>query len=332
MKVAIIGAGAWGTALAVVLSDRGHDVRLWARRPEFALELAKTRVNQVYLPGVPLPERIEITCELEDCLAGAQMVLIAVPSHSVREIARRIRAFLRPDQLLVNASKGLEAETGMRLSQVLAEELPEFASKLLVLSGPNHAEEVARMIPTAAVIAGENPETLVAAQDGLMCRQFRIYRNTDLIGVELAGSLKNVISLAAGISDGLGFGDNTKGALISRGLAEMIRLGCAMGANPLTFTGLAGLGDLVATATSRHSRNRWAGEQIGKGRDPQEILSSTPQVVEGAWAARAGVKLARHYGVELPITQKVFEVLYEGFDPREAVSELMSRDPKPEIG
>ena len=329
LGLGVVGAGGWGTALAVLLARKGFDVTLWSRRSEHARELEQARENKAYLPGVPLPESVRITCDLRE-VARCSRLILAVPSQALRSLWERLRPLLGAGAAVLNTAKGLEAETGLRLSQVL-EEGGFPADRICVLSGPNHAEEVGRGIPTSSVVAGRSRALIEEWQELLMGSTFRVYTNEDVIGVELGGALKNVIAIAAGISDGLGFGDNTKAALITRGLAEMSRLGVAMGANVITFAGLSGMGDLVATSTSTHSRNTQAGFAIGRGKTLQEVLRSTPMVIEGVPTCRAALSLAAAHGVEMPITRAVAQILFEGKSPRQAVAELMGRGPKSEL-
>jgi len=329
--LAVLGAGSWGTALAVLLADRAP--RLWDHRAERAAALAVSRVNTRYLSGVRLPDRVQVTGDLASAITGASTVVLAVPSHALRDTARRLRATPGFDAhaIVVNAAKGLEAETGKGMSVVLREELPQPLSHIVTLAGPSHAEEVARGMPTTVVVAGIDATILQRVQELCTTETFRVYTNADVVGVELAVSLKNVIAIAAGICDGLGFGDNTKGALLTRGLAEMARLGAACGARPETFAGLAGLGDLVTTAISRHSRNRNLGDAIGRGRTLDEALAEIGMVAEGVRTARAVVDLARRHAVEMPISEQVHEVLFAAKEPRHAIRDLMLRAPKAEI-
>lgn len=330
-QVAVVGAGGWGTALAVMLARAGRRVTLWARRPQHAARLAAQRVNEPYLPGIPIPAGVRVSADLEEA-AQAPFILLAVPSQAVRATWRALAPHLGVGHTVAIAAKGLEIGTGLRLSQVIASEPgPLPPSRIAVLSGPNHAEEVGRGLPTTSVVAASDPRTGEAWQELLMNSSFRVYTNDDVIGVELGGALKNVIALGAGISDGLGFGDNTKAALITRGLAEMARLGAALGARVLTFSGLSGMGDLIATCTSEHSRNARAGRAIGAGTPPEEVVAGTPMVIEGIPTCRAALQLARAAGVEMPITEAVGAVLFDGKPPRQAVSELMGRGPKDEL-
>jgi glycerol-3-phosphate dehydrogenase (NAD(P)+) len=324
--VAVVNAGGWGTALAIKLANQGRAVRLWARRPEMAECIAADRANQRYLPGVRLPDAVEVTADLRGAVAGADAVIVAVIASYMREIARQLRPLLQPDLLLLHGTKGLEPESWRAPSQVLAEELgADYAPRIAVLAGPTHAEEVARELPTAAVVACKDTEVATRLQALLATTMFRVYTNTDVAGVELCSAAKNVIAIAAGIGDGLGYGDNSKAALVTRALAEMWRLVEQYGGTFATIAGLAGVGDVIATCTSRHSRNRWAGEQLGRGCAPEEVIASTPMVIEGIPSARAMVALARARGVEMPICEGVYRILFEGQRPDEALRELLSR-------
>lgn len=323
MKVAVLGAGAWGTALSVLLAAKGVPVYLWARRREFAEELRAYRENRAYLPGVALPALVWPTAQAEEALEGAELALVALPSRAVREI---LSGFPRAP-LYVSATKGLELAGGLRrMSQVIREATG--VDRVLALSGPNHAEEVARFLPTASVVAGEE-EDARRVQALLNSPTFRVYTSPDLTGVELGGALKNVLALAAGMVDGLRLGDNAKAALLTRGLRELVRLGTALGGKEATFYGLAGLGDLLATCYSLHSRNREAGERLVRGVGVEELLGGR-QVVEGLFTVRALVEWARAEGAELPIFEAVYRVAYEGEEPLRALSALMAREPKPE--
>jgi glycerol-3-phosphate dehydrogenase (NAD(P)+) len=327
-NVAILNAGGWGTALAVVLARAGHLVRLWARRPEQALALATARVNEAYLPGVTLPPAIRPTHDLAEAVADCAVAVVVPISAGLRELARRLGPVLPDDALVVHGTKGLERETLLRLSQVIESELqPAHRGRVAALSGPTHAEEVGRGIPAAAVVANPDHEVAAALQAILTSPTFRVYTNSDLVGVELCGALKNVVALATGIGDGLGGGDNARAAVMTRSLAEIGRLVIAAGGQAETVSGLAGIGDLIATCTSRHSRNRRAGEQIGRGVPLEQILAESAQVVEGVPATRATLALAQRYGVSMPIAEQTHAILFEGRDPRAALAELMARDP-----
>jgi glycerol-3-phosphate dehydrogenase (NAD(P)+) len=327
VKVAVAGAGSWGTALACLLARRG-DVVLWGRSAPAMDAVRRERRNVRYLPGVRVPDRVRVTADLAEAAACAAVIL-AVPTRAQAEVARAIAAIRRPARVL-SAAKGYEPGTGMRMSEALLRELGE-ATPVSVLAGPSHAEEVAEGIPTTVVVASSPEDAAVAWQADLMQPTFRVYTNPDLVGVETAAALKNVIAIAAGICDGLGFGDNTKGALLTRGLAEIARLGGALGARPETFAGLAGLGDLVTTCMSRHSRNRRVGELVGRGRSTEEAQAETGMVAEGVQTTRSALEIAAGAGVELPITEQVGRVLFDGKSPREALEDLMGRDAKAEV-
>ena len=331
MNCAIIGAGGWGTALARLLAQKGHSVQLWARRPQFAQELDTLRENRQYLPGVALPtERLTVTSDLARAVESADIILLAVPSFAMRETARALREISADPQAWVNLAKGLERDSLLTMSAVLQQEL--HTENIFTLSGPSHAEEVGRDFPTSVVLAGADLALGERLQRALMTERFRVYLSDDLLGVEYGGAVKNVIALAAGILDGLGYGgDNAKAALIARGLAEMVRLGVRLGARRETFFGLSGVGDLVATCTSEHSRNRRVGYRLGKGESLQQILESMSMVAEGVYATQAVRMLARKHSVEVPITEAVYAVLYEGARPLDQLNALMTRDPKREI-
>ena len=332
MRVAVIGAGGWGTALAISLAGKGTQVNLWVRNSALYKSIVLKRGNETYLPGVKLPPAVRPTLELAEALQEREMVILAVPSHGVRDTARAMRGLLPPQSILVCAAKGLEENSYLRMSQVLEQELgPSFAPRLAVISGPNHAEEVSRGIPTATVAASTSGDTARLVQEALTSPSFRVYTNPDLIGVEMGGALKNIIALGAGIIEGLGLGDNTKAALVTRGLVEMTRLGTALGARARTFTGLSGLGALYVTCSSVHSRNRYVGLQIGQGKILGEILAGMKMVAEGVHTTRAAWALSRQTGVEMPITGEIYRVLFEGKSPRAAIEELMQRSTKPEM-
>jgi glycerol-3-phosphate dehydrogenase (NAD(P)+) len=328
--VSILGAGSWGTALAVLLAP--HEPTLWDHDEKRAVQLKASRHNDRFLPGVTLPDGVQITAHLSAAVRFADVLVFAVPSHTVRSVARRVRDTpgFEPRQLVVNVAKGLEEESCKRMSEVLHDELPQAPGWIVSLVGPSHAEEVARRMPTTVVVSGPDPQVLRQVQELFATESFRVYTNPDLLGVELAVSVKNVIAIAAGIGDGLGFGDNTKGALLTRGLAEMARLGAALGARPETFSGLAGLGDLITTATSRHSRNRNLGEALGRGQSLEQALAGLSMVAEGVRTTRAVLQLAERHRVEMPITAQVHAILFAGKDPRQAIRDLMLRAPRPE--
>jgi len=330
-KIGVIGAGAWGTALSILLSDKGHDVTLWMYEKDLAEETARTRDNRVYLPGFTLPESIQVTSSLETAVRDKAIILSVVPSHTVRVVSKQFTPFLSGDGVIVSASKGIEIETLMPLSEVFKDILPEqFHERLCILSGPSFAKEVAQKMPTAVALASHNPVIAKKVQAIFSNPYFRIYTNPDVIGVELAGSLKNVVAIAAGVLEGMGYGYNTMAALLTRGLAEMARLGIAMGGNLHTFSGLAGMGDLVLTCTGGLSRNRTLGVRIGKGEKLNDIMSGMKSVAEGVKTARAARYLARKYNVDMPIVDEVYQLLYEEKDPKQAVKDLMNRELKDE--
>ena len=328
MKTVVLGSGGWGTALALVLFDNGHDVTLWSHTPEKAVQMAESRENPL-LKDVHLPEGLHITGSL-DCLTGADMVVSAAPSFAVRTTGEKILPYLRTDTVLVTVSKGIERETGLRMSQILQEATGNIC-KVVALSGPSHAEEVGKGMPTTIVAGAKSKETAEYIQNLLMNKVFRVYTSPDMLGIELGGALKNVIALAAGIADGLGCGDNTKAALITRGITEIGRLGLAMGGKLETFCGLTGIGDLIVTCASMHSRNRRAGILIGQGKSMKEAMDEVKQVVEGVYSAKAAMGLAKKYAVEIPIIEQVNLVLFEGKPAAQALDELMLRDRKIEI-
>lgn len=329
--VAVVGAGGWGTALANLLAKKGHPVRLWSHDPEVARLITETRENSRYLPGIPLDPRVEATPVLADAVSGAEIVVSVSPSAFVREVMGAAAAAMRPDALVISASKGIEVDTLRTMAEVLDEVLPRAAAaEACFLSGPSFALEVARELPTAVVVASRVDSAARRAQQLFQTTYFRVYTNPDVKGVELAGALKNVIALAAGMATGLGLGHNALAALITRGLAEIARLGVALGANPLTFAGLAGMGDLILTCTGELSRNRRVGIELSRGRRLEDILSELAMVAEGVSTARAAHALARRTGVEMPIVAEVHAVLFEGRDPRTAVESLMVREPKAE--
>lgn len=330
-KIAVLGAGSWGTALSIVLSDNNHDVRLWSHRKEQVDEINEHHTNKRYL-DITLPEKLRAYHSLEEALKDVEAILVVLPSSAIREIAQKIKSYISDDMLLIHASKGIEPETLKRVSELIYEEIPDFRFRnLVVLSGPSHAEEVALRSPTTVTVASNSLESAEVAQQLFMNDYFRVYTSTDVIGVELGGALKNIIALGAGISDGLGFGDNAKAALITRGLAEITRLATAMGANPLTFLGLCGVGDLIVTSTSQHSRNWRAGHLLGKGKSLDEILSEMGMVVEGVRTTKAAYQLSKKYKVDMPITVGLYDVLFNDKDPKEVVSQLMSRDRREEL-
>lgn len=325
-RVSVIGAGSWGTALAILLTGNGHETILWSHRKDQALELSQTREHKAKLPQVKLPENLEITADLEKAAAGRDVLVLAVPSVAVRETAKKLRPYVSFGQLIVNVAKGIEAHTLTTLTDMIEEEIPGVHA--CVLSGPSHAEEVSRGLPTTCVVGAKDKATAEYLQNIFMSPVFRVYISPDILGIELGGALKNVIALAAGTADGLGYGDNTKAALITRGITEIVRLGVAMGAKAETFYGLSGIGDLIVTCASKHSRNRKAGFLMGQGRSMEQAMAEVNMVVEGVHSAKAGLELSQKYQVEMPIIEQVNKVLFDGKDPAEAVRELMVRDKK----
>lgn len=329
MKVAVLGNGGFGTAMALSLARAGHTASLWGHDPQYTLEIARTRSNPRYLDGVPLPDAIRVSHDAAGVLDRCELMLIAVPTQHVRVVLQNVRPHLPAGVPLVSLAKGLEQSTGKRPCEVLAEVVggPE---RVYALSGPSHAEEIARGLPTTVVVAGPDDAVLQQLQAALQTPVFRVYRHRDLLGLELCGALKNVMALAAGIADGLGYGDNAKAAILSRGLVEMQRFGLAQGADPRTFFGLAGVGDLAVTAFSRHGRNRAFGERIGRGETLEQALAASPKVAEGVWTSRVVAAAATARGVEMPIATAVARVLFEGLPPGAAVRALMERDAKAE--
>ena len=331
MKIGVVGAGGWGTALAKLLTENDHQVMLWSYEKETMTEINQSHTNQRYLSGVKLPEKLVASNDPGEVTAGAELITFVVPSQWLRSTANLFASFISPSMLIVNAGKGIEIETLKPLTQVLREELAVPDHQIVALSGPNHSEEVSRQVPSATVVASPDLTIAESAQEAFFSPYFRVYTSLDRLGVEIGGALKNVFAMAAGICEGLDYGDNTKAALVTRALAEMRRLGETMGAQPLTFSGLSGLGDLFVTAASRHSRNAWAGREIGKGRNINEVLASTPMVVEGVPTTKAAYDLSKKFQVELPIIEKMYHILFKGHSPQEAVEELMTRERRREI-
>lgn len=330
-RVTVLGGGSWGTTLALVLHDNGHEVRVWEYDRAQAEAVRREGENRKFLPGVPVPSSVSVTHDMAESLLGAEVVVFAVPSHVVRTAAGRARGAFPKEVPVVNVAKGIENDTLMRMSEVLSEELGRPGARgISSLVGPSHAEEVSRRLPTTVVAAALEEKTAVDTRNLFMTDYLRVYTNTDLVGVELGVSLKNVIAIAAGICDGLGYGDNTKGALLTRGLAEMTRLGTAMGGKRETFAGLSGMGDLITTCISKHSRNRYVGEQIAAGRKLSEILDRMVMVAEGVRTTRSVAELSARHSVEMPICEQMSMVLFDDKPPREAIADLMLRDPKPE--
>lgn len=323
-NVGVLGAGSWGTALSVLLSENGHQVTVWSIDKEEVKMLTEKREHAAKLPGVRLPENLVVTNELKEAIDGKDFLVLAVPSPFTRATAKKMSPYVKEGQIIVDVAKGIEETTLMTLSQQIEQEIPQ--ADVAVLSGPSHAEEVGRKLPTTCVIGAKSRKTAEYLQSMFMSRVFRVYTSPDILGIELGGSLKNVIALAAGIADGLGYGDNTKAALITRGIAEIARLGVKMGGKIETFTGLTGIGDLIVTCASRHSRNRKAGMLMGRGYTMEEAMHEVQMVVEGVYSAKAALALARKYQVDLPIIEQVNQVLFHGQSARDAVEELMLRD------
>lgn len=324
--IAIIGAGSWGTALSVLLRNNGHKITIWSCIESEVSMLREFHEQKDKLPGVILKDDVIFTSDLEEAMKDKDILVLAVPSPFTRSTAHSMSSYIKKDQIVINVAKGIEEKTQMTLSQVIEEELPQ--AEVCVLSGPSHAEEVGAGIPTTIVVGARRMETAKFLQEVFMSDVFRVYISPDILSIELGAALKNVVALAAGIADGLGYGDNTKAALITRGIAEIARLGMAMGGRLETFYGLTGIGDLIVTCASMHSRNRRAGILIGEGKSYEEAMNEVKQVVEGVYAAKAGLVLAQKYSVSMPIIEKVNKILFEGEDPREAVKELMMREGK----
>ena len=327
-KVGVLGAGSWGTALSVLLHDNGHQVTIWSIDEKEVKMLDEKREHELKLPGVKLAEDMIITGDLETAVRGKDFLVLAVPSPFTRETARKMKPYVADGQIIVDVAKGIEESTLMTLSRQIEEEIPQ--ADVAVLSGPSHAEEVGRKLPTTCVIGAKTRKTAEYLQSMFISRVFRVYTSPDILGIELGGSLKNVIALAAGIADGLGYGDNTKAALITRGIAEISRLGVKMGGKIESFTGLTGIGDLIVTCASVHSRNRKAGYLIGQGKSVREAMDEVQMVVEGVYSAKAAAKLAKKYDVSMPIVEEVNKVLFEGKSPAQAVDDLMQRESRSE--
>ena len=325
MKAAVIGSGAWGTALAIRLCKNGHDVTMWTFEKDLIEEMETTRKNP-RLPGAVLPDGLKISGDYA-CAKGAELVVMASPSFPLRSVCKGVAPFIDPDAVVVSVTKGLEADTHLRMSQVVAQET---GKEVVVLSGPSHAEEVAQDVPTGLLAASEQQALAEFVQDAFMSDALRVYTSADPVGAELGAALKNVIALCAGIADGLGCGDNTKAMLMTRGLTETARLGVALGAQKETFAGLAGVGDLIVTCTSMHSRNRRAGILIGQGKGAQEAMQEVGAVVEGYYAAKSAYELGKAKGIDMPITEAAYRLLYEGEDVRQVVRQLLTRNRKAE--
>lgn len=325
-RIAVIGAGSWGTALSIVLANNGYGVDLFTQFDKQMDEINIDKTNKDFLPEIKIPSNIIASNDLEDVLKDKRYILLVVPSHAMRQVAKDLKPYISKNTIIIHATKGIELDTDLRMSQVIHEELPELPEEnILVLSGPSHAEEVSRQLPTTIVVAGKNMSIAEEIQDIFMNNEFRVYTNEDIIGIELAGSLKNIIALAAGMSDGLGYGDNAKAALITRGLTEISRLGIELKANPATFSGLAGVGDLIVTCTSKHSRNWRAGYSLGQGKPLSVVLDEMGMVVEGVKATKAAYQLSLKYNIDMPITKELYKVLFEEKDPKIAVEDLMGR-------
>ncbi len=330
-KVTVLGAGSWGTALAVLLQKRGHEVTMWGRIEDGILDVARDRINPRYLPGVTIPDELHVTADLDYALNRPEILVLSIPSQALRSVLQQIGGRIGHEVVIVNTAKGLEAGSHLRMSEVVYEIWgPDILKRYAVLSGPSHAEEVGRGIPTAVVAASSNLPTAELVQDVFMYRCFRVYTSQDVIGVEMGGSLKNIIALATGISEGLGFGDNTKAALLTRGLVEIIRMGVQVGAQAKTFAGLSGIGDLVVTCNSRHSRNSRAGVLIGQGCTREQAIEKVGMVVEGIMTTKAAYEMSHELGVEMPITDTVYEVIFANQPAGPAVWKLMERDKKQE--
>lgn len=327
-KVGVIGAGSWGTALAITLSGKGHQVKIWDVNPEHLQELETNRENVRYLPDIKFNDNLQIAKSVEEAITGADLVLFSAPAQFFRGALENAMPYLKPEMILVNVAKGIEQKTLKRMSEIAAEKLPD--AKYVVLSGPSHAEEVGRQMPTTVAVASKDLKLAEEVQEIFMTERFRVYTTEDVVGVELGGSLKNIIALGAGISDGMGFGDNAKAALMTRGLAETKRLGVKLGADPATFAGLTGVGDLIVTCTSMHSRNRRCGIMIGEGMDPKEATAKVGMVVEGMFTTESAYDLAVREGVDMPITTALYNVINGKISARDALELLMGREKRHE--
>lgn len=327
-KVCVLGAGSWGTALAMVLSENSENVSLWTKCKNQVKEINEERTNSKYLKGIKVPENIYCTVDIEDAVDDSEIIVLAVPSQAIRSVSKELKECLKENQIVVNVAKGLEKETGLRMSQVVIEEIKDI--RYVVLSGPSHAEEVAKRLPTTIVVSSFDKEASEIVQNAFMTDVFRVYTNDDVIGVELGGTLKNIIAFGCGVCDGLGYGDNTKSALITRGLHEIKSLGVSLGAKEETFNGLSGVGDLIVTCTSQHSRNRMAGYLIGQGYSKEEAVAKVEMVVEGIVATEAVYKKTRGLNKEFPILESIYSIVFEDKKPEDALKELMSRDKKGE--
>ena len=330
-KISVIGSGGWGIALTILLHKNGHDLTIWSFDKKEAEELKKIRQNKTKLPNILLPEDIKVTDDLRETVDDKDILILAVPSKAIRSVSKSLKNIIKDNQIVVNVAKGLEEDTLETMTDIIEEELKDKNPKVAVLSGPSHAEEVGRGIPTTCVVSAHNKELTLYLQNVFMNPSFRVYTSPDMLGVEIGGALKNVIALAAGIADGLNYGDNTKAALITRGIKEIASLGVAMGGEQSTFYGLTGLGDLIVTCASMHSRNRRAGILLGQGKTLDEAIKEVNMVVEGIYSAKSALMAAKKYNVEIPIIEQVNAVLFENKNAAEAVNELMIRDKKLEI-
>ncbi|WP_338992674.1 NAD(P)H-dependent glycerol-3-phosphate dehydrogenase [Fusobacterium animalis] len=330
-KISVIGSGGWGIALTILLHKNGHDLTIWSFDKKEAEELKKTRQNKTKLPNILLPEDVKVTDDLKEAVDDKDILILAVPSKAIRSVSKSLKNIIKDNQIIVNVAKGLEEDTLETMTDIIEEELKDKSPKVAVLSGPSHAEEVGRGIPTTCVVSAHNKELTLYLQNVFMNPSFRVYTSPDMLGVEIGGALKNVIALAAGIADGLNYGDNTKAALITRGIKEIASLGVAMGGEQSTFYGLTGLGDLIVTCASMHSRNRRAGILLGQGKTLDEAIKEVNMVVEGVYSAKSALMAAKKYNVEIPIIEQVNAVLFENKNAAEAVNELMIRDKKLEI-
>lgn len=328
-NIAVIGAGSWGTALAITLSSKKHNIKIWDLDKKLVEDLDSDRENKKYLPGIKFGDTMNVVYDVKDAVYGADIVLFSVPAQFFRSAAENAKKYIKDDMIIVNVAKGIEQKTLMTMSQVASEVIPE--NKYAVLSGPSHAEEVGLGIPTTVAVASEDMQTAEHIQDVFMTDRFRVYTNNDVIGLELGGSLKNIIALGAGITDGMGFGDNTKAAMMTRGISEMIGLGLAMGAQRDTFSGLSGIGDLIVTCTSMHSRNRRCGIMIGEGMDPKKATEEIGMVVEGMFTAEAAYELSKNLNVSMPITEQIYNVINGKISPDDAMTALMTRPKKHEM-
>ena len=330
-KISVIGSGGWGIALTILLHKNGHNLTIWSFDKKEAEELKKTRQNKTKLPNILLPEDVKVTDDLREAVDDKDILILAVPSKAIRSVSKSLKNIIKDNQIIVNVAKGLEEDTLETMTDIIEEELKDKNPKVAVLSGPSHAEEVGRGIPTTCVVSAHNKELTLYLQNVFMNPSFRVYTSPDMLGVEIGGALKNVIALAAGIADGLNYGDNTKAALITRGIKEISALGVAMGGEQSTFYGLTGLGDLIVTCASMHSRNRRAGILLGQGKTLDEAIKEVNMVVEGVYSAKSALMAAKKYNVEIPIIEQVNAVLFENKNAAEAVNELMIRDKKLEI-